>query len=258
MQIRKQVIQALPLEQIADLPIVEAEQWCKTEQIAHFATWMLPQLLAHFGSWSLVGDSAGISIVETLKCNIRTQWDRGAWKLTRVKRSTLLARQIAQAEYGAFTPLILAGFRKMQGVSYERWRGLERVDLVVEPELLAAVELGDYGVCGLGSARLLELRAQGLVTQSGANAGRVKPAESTWALSGLQGTELDGLPKWTQTMLTQCWLAHPKHRSQYMILDPENWDRMPEPLIGSELFQKPVNNSTPKLRSELDAATLPF
>ena len=240
MLIKKQDIKSLPLQDIAHLEIEEVAEWCKQEKFAHFSTWTLPQMLAHFGSWTLAKTLEGrIDVLETLKRNIQDDWGRGLWKLVRIKRSLLMPKQIAQAEYGSFTPLILAGLKKMQGVPYESWRGCPRLSLIMEHELYEAVALEDYSFCSLGSEKLLELREQGLVTQSGPTKGKVKPAESTWALAGLQGTELDGLPKWTQTMVTQCWLAHPKHRSQYMILDPSNWDNMPQPLISTEIFQKP-------------------
>jgi hypothetical protein len=259
MQITKQDIKYLPLQELQNLTVVESELWCEQHKLSHFHTWLLPQVLAHFGGWSLAKNNTGVlDVVNTLKQNIGNDaWQRGLWKLTRVKRSLLMPKQTASAEYASFTPLILAGLKKMQGVEYERWRGLDNLNLIMEPQLLAAVELEDYNCCTLGSERLLELREQGLVTQGGKTAGKHKPAESTWALAGLQGTELDGLPKWTQTMLTQCWLAHPKNRTHSMILDPQNWDRMPDPLISTELFQKPEPAVVPK-QKQLDIADLPF
>lgn len=38
-------------------------------------------------------------------------------------------------------------------------------------------------------------------------------------------------------MLTQVWVAHPSLRNEYMVLDPVNWDQMPEPLIPTELHK---------------------
>lgn len=256
MLIKKQDIKTLPLQEIAHLDILEVANWCESNKLSHFSSWLLPQMLAHFGNWTLAKSVEGPwDVLATLKANITDDWSRGLWKLTRIKRSLLVPKQIAQAEYGSFTPLILAGIKKLQGIKYESWRGLDKLELILEPELLAAVQFDSYDFCGLGSSRLLELRAQGLVTQSGAAKGKVKSAESTWALAGLQGTELDGLPKWTQTMVTQCWLAHPKHRSQYMILDPQDWDRMPDPLISSEIFVKPQEPVAVKKQPELE---LPF
>ncbi len=256
MIVKKQDIKTLPLETIANFELDMVVQWCEQNKLSHLHTWLLPQALALFGSWTLVKDSGTIDVLATLKHNIQDNWTRGLWKLTRIKRSLLMPKQIAQAEYGSFTPLILAGLKKMQGVKYESWRGLPKLNLVMEPDLLQAVDLQDYSCCSLGADRLLELREQGLVTQGGKTAGKIKSAESTWALAGMQGTELDGLPKWTQTMLTQCWLAHPKHRSQYMILDPSNWDNMPEPLISGEIFQNKEQQPVTKKVKEYE--DLPF
>jgi hypothetical protein len=41
-------------------------------------------------------------------------------------------------------------------------------------------------------------------------------------------------------MLSQIWVAHPENRTKYMVLDPLNWDRVPPPLIETDIFQKPV------------------
>lgn len=257
MLIKKQDIKTLPLNELAAMQLSEVADWCETHKFAHFGTWTLPQMLAHFGSWTLVTTAEGQpDVLRTLQQNIRTPWDRGLWKLTRIKRSLLITKQIAQAEYGSFTPLILAGLKKMQGIHYERWRHCENLSLILEPQLYETVVLDNYDFCGLGSDRLLELREAGLITASGATKGRVKPAESTWALSNLQGTELDGVPKWAQTMVTQCWLAHPKHRSQYMILDPSNWDHMPPPLVSTEIFQKPITE--PVVKKVRESEELPF
>ena len=107
--------------------------------------------------------------------------------------------------------------------------------------------------CGsLGSDRLLEIQKQGLTTKTGKTAGSQKPAKSTWSLSGLQDTEIGHLPKVTQTILTQCWLAHPELRTPYMILDLNDWDRMPQPLTTNDIFK-----ATPTKTKEL-ATTLPW
>jgi hypothetical protein len=139
----------------------------------------------------------------------------------------------------------------MQGVSYESWRGLPNLEYVLEPRLLEAVNV----VCpDLGSERLLEIRQQGLTQRSGIKAGQMKPAESTWSLAGIADTELGHLPKLTQTILTQIWLAHPSHRSNLMILDPHNWDHMPEPLIATTVFKQPIKESV-ALAPEPDQST---
>lgn len=256
MLIKKQDIKTLPLQELANKNLEEVQIWCDHNGLPHLHTWTLAQMVAQFGTWTLVKHDGVIDALATLKQNIGDdKWKVGLWKLTRVKRSCLLTSQVKAPEYGAFTPLILMGFRRMQGVPYEAWRNATGLEHILEPDLYDAVVLDDYSCCGLGSERLLELRAEGLKVRTGPKAGSSKNPESTWSLTGLKGTELQGFPKLTQTMLTQCWLAHPKHRTPYMILDPEDWDRMPQPLSTAEIF-KPAPEQKRVVRE--DTAELPW
>lgn len=235
LQLRKLHIEELPLKDIATMTETELESWCEKNAVNRMGSWLLPQLVAAFGSWSLARDSSGlIDVKQTLKLNCEhNPVNQAMWRLSRIARTCLLTKQVALPEYAVLTPLILAGFKRMQGVQYEQWRGLDNLEYIVEPRLLEAVTQ----VCpDLGSERLLEIRQQGLTTRSGKTAGQLKSAESTWSLTGIQDTELGHLPKLTVSIITQIWLAHPQHRHSLMILDPQNWDRMPEPLIAPTIF----------------------
>jgi hypothetical protein len=147
------------------------------------------------------------------------------------------------------------GLKRMQGISYETWKNSSGLQYMLEPRLFSAVVLDplDLETCGnLGSDRLLEIQKQGLTTKTGKTAGSIKPAKSTWSLTGIQDTEIGHLPKITQTILTQCWLAHPEQRTPYMILDLNDWDTMPKPLVTNDIF-KAVPTKTKEL-----ATTLPW
>jgi hypothetical protein len=37
-------------------------------------------------------------------------------------------------------------------------------------------------------------------------------------------------------MVLQTWAAHPSNRNDYAILDPNNWDNVPEPLVSKDIF----------------------
>jgi hypothetical protein len=84
----------------------------------------------------------------------------------------------------------------------------------------------------------------------------MKPAKSTWSLTGIQDTEIGHLPKITQTILTQCWLAHPELRTPYMILDLENWDNLPKPLVSNEIFKQEPEQKLTKVKEA--AEVLPW
>ena len=235
--LKKLQLEELPLRDIAVMTETELEAWATKNSLNRMGSWLLPQLVARFGAWKLVLVDGSIDVKQTLKYNCEASLEAQAcWRLTRIPRTLLLTKQIALAEYAVLTPLILAGFKRMQGVGYESWRGLDNLEYVLEPRLYEAVTQ----TCpDLGSERLLQIRQQGLMTRSGKSAGQPKSAESTWSLTGISDTELGHLPKLTQSILTQIWLAHPQHRSSLMILDPNNWDRMPEPLIANSVLKTP-------------------
>jgi hypothetical protein len=242
MLLQKQSITALPHKTIESMTEVELEVFAEKVLLKRCGSWLLPQLVAHFGSWQLVKRDGSIDVVATLKRNCENDSVNTAyWRISRITRSLLVASQTRTPEYATLTPLILAGFKRMQGVGYESWRGLDNLEYVLEPRLYEAVVVDNLP--SLGSERLLEIRQQGLMTRSGKSAGQLKNAESTWSLTGIQDTELGHLPKLTQSMLTQIWLAHPSHRSNMMILDPNNWDQMPEPLIAPTVFTTTKNSA---------------
>jgi len=242
MLLQKQSITELPHKTIESMTEVELEDFAQKVLSKRCGSWLLPQLVAAFGRWQLVSVDGKPDVLATLKRNCEHNSENTAyWRISRITRSLLVASQTRSPEYATLTPLILAGFKRMQGVSYESWRGLPKLEYVLEPRLLEAVCV-TYP--DLGSKRLLEIRTQGLMTRSGKSAGQLKSAETTWSLNGISDTELGHLPKLTQSMLAQIWLAHPVHRSTLMILDPNNWDRVPEPLIAPTIFNTEVKEST--------------
>ena len=259
MLLKKQSITELPHKQIESMTETELEDFAEKELAKRCGSWLLPQLVAAFGSWTLVKQGGKVDVLATLKCNCENNSVNTAyWRISRIPRSLLVASQTKAAEYATLTPLILAGFKRMQGVAYETWRASQNLAYVIEPRLFEAVYLKAGDLPDLGSERLLEIRAQGLTTRSGKSAGQLKSAETTWSLNGIQDTELGHLPKLTQSILTQIWLAHPTHRSGLMILDPQNWDSMPEPLIAPTIFKQPVKESVAINTKETAKTLLPW
>ena len=151
-----------------------------------------------------------------------------------MRRSLLVKNQTRQPEYGQLTPLILLGLKRSQGYSYEQLREFSDLKWLLEPPLLEALSVQ---VTVPQQDRLLAIRDQGLIYRSGKNSGTRRNPETTWQLYGIQDTELGNYPKLLQTMLCQCWLAHPKNRRETMILDPLDWDNMPAPLIDVDVVR---------------------
>ena len=222
LQLRKLTITELPLNLIATMTEVELEDWAVNNQLNRMGSWLLPQLVAAFGAWKLILVEGKPDVKLTLKHNCEASLENQAlWRLSRIPRTLLLTKQIAQAEYATLTPLVLAGFKRMQGVGYETWKDCAGLDYILEPRLFEAVTCT---VPNLGSERLLEIRTQGLTT----------------------------------SILTQIWLAHPVHRSNLMILDPHDWDHMPEPLIAPTIFKQPVKESVAINTKETAKTLLPW
>jgi len=226
MLFKKQEIHSIDFTGTEGLNTEGWETWAESMQLSHLHQWLLPQLVAWYGSWTLVNDEhSNYDCLATVKLNCSDPKSRAFYMLSRIKRSLLVPQQTK-------TP---------------------------DPRLLDALALSseDLEVCGgLGSNRLLEIQKQGLTTKSGKTAGSIKPARSTWSLSGIQDTEIGHLPKLTQTILTQCWLAHPELRTPYMILDLQDWDSMPQPLVTNDIF-KAVQTQQPTKTKEL-ADVLPW
>lgn len=261
MLFKKQELQSIDFEPTYGKSVESFEAWAESHELSHLAPWLLPQLVAHFGSWKLIFSDDKIDCLKTIKHNCSDPKQRAFYTLSRIKRSVLVQNQTKSPDYATLTPLILMGLKRMQGVQYETWRTAKDLSWILEPRLFEATMLDSTVVkncCGLGSDRLIEIRNQGLLARTGTKAGQMKPAKSTWSLTGIQDTELGSLPKLTQTILTQCWLAHPESRTPYMILDLENWDAMPQPLVTNDIFKVVQPQPSTKKQTKELAATLPW
>ena len=260
-------IKDFPFEAYADLNDSQVEDLAKTHFLTAHNSWMLPQIAAHYGNWSLVWRDNKVDSIATAKKNITTQWDIGLWKVsTKLKRGSLVKSQINPefASYSALVPLILMGAKKYKAVQYSQW-DIGSTTRLIDENLRDAMfwqpdestqefaELSDCEAqCGLGSERLLELRAQGLVIKSGPKKGSTQSPTSSWCLRGMQGTELAKAPKLVGTMLTQIWVAHPSLRTEYMILDPYRWDWMPAPLVAETVFAPNISSVAKSITTEMD------
>lgn len=235
MKITKQDIWYMDTTDAPDT-LSQLNQWAEDNKLSNFHTWMLPQMVAWFGSWELK-DTGG----KTVMHNCDTRQKRIMYLLSRIPRATLIPKQIAAPEYARITPLILRGFKQMQNKQYEQFRVMEGLEWLLEPDLLEHCYNIDQTVAEIPPEELLQIRQQGLFQRTGKQANTYRKAESSWCLYGISATKLGHLPKLTQTIMCQIWLASPALRHKYQILDPFNWDLVPEPLVPvTILTQKPL------------------
>lgn len=252
-KLKTQDIKSYPFEEYHKLNKTQLEALTTEHGISAFSSWMLPQIVAYYGTWQPVVVDGKIDPMQTAKQNIQTPWEIGLWRVsTQLKRGSLVRMQSRPeyANYSALVPLILCGQKKYAGVPYSRWNVEESCPLVDEA-LLEAMLWRDDDVYGLGSERILEIRTQGLTIKSGPKMGQVQKPTGQWCLKGIKDTEYVSVPTLAATMLSQIWVAHPTLRSEYMILDPYNWDRMPPPLVSAEIF-KEHDLKTPQPRKAVE------
>jgi hypothetical protein len=204
-------------------------------KIAQHSSWILPQLMAYIGQMRLYKTDLGeYDPLAFLDRNLGSDPQlQGMWRvLCRMKRSELVKPQnnTANAQWSLLVPLLLAAVKMYQGVGYSQWsqQGLE---YVCEPQLCEAMLVEPELVPELTASEILAIREIGLTTKT---TGKVESPQSKWRLTGLADTALGQLPHLAVTMICQTWVAHPTLRTQYMVLDPNDWDGVPEPLITQE------------------------
>lgn len=247
---KKNELKEIPFQECAKLDKDDLELWAKDSCIAVFGSWVLPQMLAYFATLKVTKTPEGLYDPKALMQNnfSGNDWALGLWKVcTKLKRSALVKTQTNPlfSEYSALTPLILAGFKKFHNIPYEMW-DKDGIQYTMDESLYLAAT---YVPPELDRDTILNIRKQGLTYKSGNNIGTQKNPLSTWKLTGIIHTELGMAPPLATTMLSQIWVAHPSLRSRYMILDPTNWDNMPEPLLDVTVVstakpEVPITHST--------------
>lgn len=211
-------------------------------------TWIYPQALAHVAKWRISRNASNkYSAKQLVLDNVKDDaFNKGLYWILMSKHRAL-QKQYQQTEYCSMTPLILSAFLKLANIKYSEWDTSE-LHFVVDPKLLEAMlaKIPHYT-----KEELLQFRVQGLVTSLAAKnrPGQAKSPVTTYGLTQLPIELPDGragpgaLPGLVRMMLCQTWCAHPLNRNHYMILDPDNWDKMPEPLVTSETEASPKTSA---------------
>lgn len=163
------------------------------------------------------GDVPGTDIVELLKF------------IYFGKRGDLLpGSQIRNPRYAALTPLFLYAHKLYNDVPYGSW---DRTDPLMKVFLGTHLEsiLEVDEVPNLTIDQVVDARKEALTFKSGVKMGQQdQPFNYKCGINGLNGVEL---PKLVIIMTLQLWLAHSSVRNtESMILDPLDWNNVPEAL----------------------------
>lgn len=245
-------LSALPIQGLADICNftnydVHVDAFFKDHGVST-KTWFYPQALAHVAKWRVSRNASGkYSAKQLVLDSVKDdQFNKGLYWILMSKHRAL-QKQYQQGEYCSLVPLVLSAFLKLANIKYSEWDTGE-LHFVVDPKLLEAMHTR---VPEYTTEELLDFRHRGLVTSDTArrSPGASKNPVTTYNITSLESEMPDGrvgpakLPVLVRMMLCQTWCAHPLNRNHYMILDPENWDSMPEPLVSSEIEAAPKSST---------------
>ncbi|CAB4134498.1 hypothetical protein UFOVP273_117 [uncultured Caudovirales phage] len=234
------------------------QQFAEAYSLDAHVNWLPAQLIAHFNKWTLKRNKSGkYDALATVRYNLgsSSDWERGVYMFTLyVPRAKIVSRQVAKAEYSALVPYILSSFKKYHNVAYNEW-DLNGIEHILEPWLAEVVGLD---VSKITKEDILEAIEVGLTVKSGPRTGTSRSPETTAFLYGIGHLPVGSLPWLGQIMLSQIWCAHPTNRTQYMILDPNDLDKVPDPIISQPIFFKPKNTFPQDLGANILHEKMPW
>jgi hypothetical protein len=205
--------------------------------------WLLPLIVTYLGNMKTYKlDSGKLSGLQFRNRNFLTDQDKGLYRFLLInERSTFLTAQTQapSKSYCSMVPLVLYAHKLMHQTPYSLWDP-EEIHYVVHSDLADAMTSNPED---FSKDELLEQRHLGLLDKLG----NPKNAETSYNLTGphLKTGIFADVPKLARMMLVQSWCAHPNNRTRYMVLDPNNWDKMPAALISTEVFE-PIVSTKPE------------
>ena len=167
-----------------------------------------------------------------------------------LQRSFFVSAMKKTPQHSSFVPLFMYAQKSEHGIQYEEWDKEDpTLKYVLGRTLEKAIAISQLT---LTADEVSELRQQGLTYKTGKRAGEMENLQSHKMPIGLlvvrDGVEV-AIPKEACYMLLQTWTCSAGIRDvNSMILDPWNWDNVPEALDVA--VPKPTPASTDPGRSE--------
>lgn len=204
------------------------------------AAWFLPQMTAYIAKMKLPRNEEGLIDPILFRNNNFgiDAWHRGLWMVATIHQRGLIVPNQSTPEYinyCAFVPLLMMPFKKFDRVNYKEW-SRKGIKCILDYQLGEAMMF--EGTLELTNEELLQIRDTGLKIGSGAKFGESRNPVSYHKLYKIEGTPLQDMPWLCQDMATQIWGAHPINRTNLMILDWNDWDKMPDQLISHDVTKK--------------------
>lgn len=222
--------------------------WLQKNTISQKLSWFGPQMMAYFGTWKAIKVEDKYCPEATFKHNVVDAQDYfglGSVLLAKSKRAEFFrdapkGNQQYKSPINSLVPIVLAGFKRYQNIPYMEW-DLTKLSAFENPDICSLV---GCQMPELTSSEILGLRNTALTAKSGPRAGKADNPATSANLYHLTGTSIAHLPKLAKYIVLQTWCAHPQNRDKYAIVDLQNWDNVPEPLTGTDVFVQPLKTET--------------
>lgn len=210
--------------------------FCKANNVQGNSSWIMPQITSYVAAMPLVKTAEGQICSKSFAKSFGVDdWHKGLWIFcTKSTRGDLLTKQylVENSNYCALVPLLLMPHKRFNGIKYSSW-SRDGLELIVDKNLLSAMEYKEK--LNYSNSEILEIQGQGLKIKTGSKAGGSRSPMTTHKLYGLSGFWKE-MPWLAQVMYFQIWCAHPANRNELMILSWEDWDKVPDPLIDSNVL----------------------
>lgn len=270
-------------EELLELDVI-LSRFAETFQLTKNSGWFMPQCLAALARIKLPRNAEGkVSAKLLLKEHYSTDLMlMGIYTIfTHAKRGLILKNQTHEnnRNFSKLVPLIMSAYKQYSNVPYSDW-AIEEARLVVDSDLWESMyqasfdeDIGWYYNClvmgylpespsmfddtkydgkdygGFDIKTILEWRNDALTIKSGDKRGSIRNPVTTYSMSPSPSNPMINLDPLSRHMFLQTWNAHPDNRTALMILDPLNWDRMPEPLIDIKFLHPSLEEETKMLQA---------
>ena len=205
------------------------EKFVKDFDLNQAHSWFPFQLINHFGNWTPVLVDGLYNAEKTREANINSSYEAGIYQFALGSISPLFKgspREFKQynSPISPIVPIILAGLKQNKDIKYSQW-SREGIESLV-PKALANAMLCD--VPDISFSELIQIRN---IALSDLTTGILRNTASSVKLNRVNESMLRELPRLAKYMVLQTWVAHPNNRHKNAILDPRDWDNLPEPLV---------------------------
>lgn len=206
------------------------------------ADWIIPQAQRFINrDFSLLHNITGL-IDPQLTINAfavnhpdKLNWYKGlfSWLNISPRSGVTYTKQVGNPNHSALVPLILAAFKIHREVGYSEWDWKHPyMKVFVDQDILDACTKYPYIIPT--KEEILSAREYSLQIKSGKRVGENKNPTSQYSVTSRAFgslSEYNDLPRLRKIMLCQLWVAHPLLRTDLMILDVNNKDEIPLPLV---------------------------